>query len=29
VKYHGEGTELRKGVISSLIRRFDLPRDLL
>jgi hypothetical protein len=29
VKYHGEGTELRKGVISAIIRRFDLPRDLL
>lgn len=29
VKCHGEGTELRKGVISSVIRRFDLPRDLL
>lgn len=29
VKCHGENTELRKGVISSIIRRFDLPRDLL
>lgn len=29
VKYHGANTELRKGVISSIIRRFDLPRDLL
>lgn len=29
VKYHGRGTELRKGVISALIRRFSLPRDLL
>lgn len=28
VKYHGEGTELRKGVLSSLIRRFALPRDI-
>ncbi|HSL84771.1 MAG TPA: type II toxin-antitoxin system HicA family toxin [Thermoanaerobaculia bacterium] len=29
VKFHGEKTELRKGVLSSIIRRFDLPRDLL
>lgn len=29
VKHHGANTELRKGVISSIIRRFDLPRDLL
>jgi hypothetical protein len=29
VKHHGDNTELRKGVISSIIRRFDLPRDLL
>lgn len=29
VKCHGENTELRKGVISSIIRRFDLPGDLL
>ena len=28
VKCHGEGSELRKGVISSIVRRFDLPRDL-
>jgi len=28
VKCHGEGTELRKGVISAIIRRFNLPRDL-
>ena len=28
VKYHGEGTELRKGVLSSLIRRFSLPRNI-
>ncbi len=28
VKCHGEGTELRKGVLSSLIRRFSLPRDI-
>ena len=28
VKCHGEGTELRKGVISAIIRRFDLPKDL-
>jgi hypothetical protein len=25
VKCHGEGTELRKGVISGIIRRFKLP----
>jgi len=29
IKCHGEGTELRKGVISAVIRRFNLPRDLL
>ncbi len=29
VKCHGENTELRKGVISSIIRRFNLPKDLL
>lgn len=29
VKCHGLNTELRKGVISSIIRRFDLPEDLL
>ena len=29
VKCHGENTELRKGVISAIIRRFNLPRDLL
>lgn len=28
VKCHGEGTELRRGVISALIRRFNLPREL-
>jgi hypothetical protein len=28
VKCHGEGTELRKGVVSGIIRRFDLPKDL-
>ena len=28
VKCHGEGTELRKGVLASLIRRFALPRDI-
>lgn len=28
VKCHGEGTELRKGVISAILRRFNLPRDL-
>ena len=29
VKCHGEGTELRKGVISSIKRRFKLPDDVL
>lgn len=29
VKCHGQNTELRKGVVSSIIRRFDLPKDLL
>lgn len=29
VKCHNENTELRKGVVSAIIRRFDLPRDLL
>ena len=29
VKCHGENTELRKGVVSAIIRRFNLPRDLL
>lgn len=29
LKYHGENTELRKGVISAIIRRFNLPKDLL
>jgi len=29
VKCHGEGTELRKGVISSITRRFKLPKNLL
>ena len=29
LKCHGENTELRKGVISDIIRRFNLPRDLL
>jgi len=28
VKCHGEGTELRRGVLSSLIRRFALPRNI-
>jgi hypothetical protein len=28
IKCHGEGTELRRGVLSSLIRRFALPRDI-
>ena len=29
VKCHGENTELRKGVISGVIRRFNLPKGLL
>ena len=29
VKCHSENQELRKGVISSIIRRFRLPKDLL
>ena len=29
VKCHGENTELRKGVISDIIRRFRLPPDVL
>lgn len=29
VKCHGENTELRKGVISGIIRRFKLPKGLL
>lgn len=29
VKCHGEGTELRKGVISAIIRRFKLPKGVL
>jgi predicted RNA binding protein YcfA (HicA-like mRNA interferase family) len=28
VKCHGEGTEVPKGTLSSLIRRFALPRDI-
>lgn len=28
VKCHGAGTELRAGVLSSIIRRFNLPRDV-
>jgi hypothetical protein len=28
VKCHGEGTELRPGVLSGIIRRFSLPRDI-
>lgn len=27
-KCHGEGTELSKGVITGIIRRFNLPKDL-
>jgi hypothetical protein len=29
VKCHGENTELSVGVISAIIRRFDLPKGLL
>ncbi len=29
VQCHGENTELRKGVIAAIVRRFNLPRDLL
>lgn len=29
VKCHGEGTELRRGVISDIIKRFDLPKGVL
>lgn len=29
VKCHGEGTELRRGVLSALTRRFKLPREVL
>ena len=29
VKCHGEGTELRKGVVSAIARRFKLPPNLL
>lgn len=29
VKYHGKNTELHKGVISAIIRRFSLPNGLL
>jgi predicted RNA binding protein YcfA (HicA-like mRNA interferase family) len=29
VKCHGEGTELRKGTISDLRRKFKLPKNLL
>lgn len=29
VKCHGENTELRKGVISAIVRRFRLPKGVL
>lgn len=29
VKCHGDGTELRTGLISSIVRRSSLPKDLL
>ncbi|HXO20636.1 MAG TPA: type II toxin-antitoxin system HicA family toxin [Thermoanaerobaculia bacterium] len=29
IKCHGESTEISKGVLSALIRRFSLPKDLL
>jgi hypothetical protein len=28
IKCHGDGTELRKGVLVDLIRRFTLPKDI-
>ncbi len=28
VKHHGDGTELGRGVLSALIRRFELPTDI-
>jgi len=28
IKCHGENTEIRKGVLSALIRRFELPKEL-
>ena len=28
IKCHGKGTELRQGYLTSLIRRFSLPRDI-
>lgn len=27
IKCHGENTEIRKGTLSAIIRRFGLPRD--
>lgn len=27
-KYHGKNTELGRGTISAIIRRFNLPRDI-
>ncbi len=29
VKCHGEGTELRRGVLGAITRRFKLPREVL
>ena len=29
LKYHGDKTELRRGTLSAIVRRFNLPRDLL
>ncbi len=29
IKCHGDNTQISVGVVSSLIRRFQLPRDLL
>jgi len=29
IKCHGDNTEIRKGLVSAIIRRFDLPRGLL
>jgi hypothetical protein len=28
IKCHGEGTEIRPGTLSAIIRRFRLPRDI-
>ena len=28
IKYHGDKTEIRKGMLKSIIRRFSLPLDI-